>query len=43
MIAIGATGTLTGEVLAEPGWELPTQLAGAPIRLFTPYWPRVPE
>jgi quinol monooxygenase YgiN len=37
MEAILATGSLSGELLGEPSAELRTQLAGSPVRLFTPF------
>jgi hypothetical protein len=35
--AILATGSVHGELLGEPSAELRAQLAGSPVRLFTPY------
>jgi hypothetical protein len=35
--AILATGSVSGEVLGEPSAELRANLAGSPVRLFTPY------
>ena len=35
--AIFATGSVHGELLGEPSAELRAQLAGSPVRLFTPY------
>ncbi len=35
--AILATGSVSGELLGEPGAELRGSLAGSPVRLFTPY------
>jgi quinol monooxygenase YgiN len=32
-----ATGTVAGELLGEPSAELQSMLAGAPVRLLTPY------
>jgi hypothetical protein len=37
MQAILATGSVSGELLGEPSVGLRTQLAGGPVRLFTPY------
>ena len=35
--AILATGSVSGELLGEPSAELRANLAGSPVRLFTPY------
>jgi len=35
--AILATGSVSGELLCEPSAELRANLAGSPVRLFTPY------
>ena len=35
--AILATGSVSGELLGEPSAELRTKLAGAPVRLFSPF------
>jgi hypothetical protein len=32
-----ATGSVHGELLGEPSADLRAQLAGSPVRLFTPY------
>jgi hypothetical protein len=37
MQAILATGSVSGELLGEPSVGLRAQLAGGPVRLFTPY------
>ncbi len=37
MEAILATGSVSGELLGEPGADLRAQLAGGPVRLFTPF------
>ena len=37
MEAILATGSVSGELLGEPGAALRAQLAGGPIRLITPF------
>lgn len=37
MEAILATGSVSGELLGEPSAELRAQMAGSPVRLFTPY------
>jgi quinol monooxygenase YgiN len=37
MEATLATGTVEGELLGEPSPELRANLAGSPVRLFTPY------
>ena len=34
--AILATGSVSGELLGEPSADLQAQLAGGPVRLFTP-------
>jgi quinol monooxygenase YgiN len=36
MEAILATGSVSGELLGEPSGDLRAQLAGSPVRLFTP-------
>jgi quinol monooxygenase YgiN len=35
--AILATGSVSGELLGEPSADLRAQLAGSPVRLFTPF------
>ena len=35
--AILATGLVSSELLGEPSAELRAQLAGSPVRLFTPF------
>jgi quinol monooxygenase YgiN len=35
--AIFATGSVSGELLGEPSEELRANLAGSPVRLFTPF------
>jgi quinol monooxygenase YgiN len=35
--AILATGSVSGELLGEPSAELRANLAGSPVRLFTPF------
>jgi quinol monooxygenase YgiN len=35
--AILSTGSVSGELLGEPSAELRANLAGSPVRLFTPY------
>jgi hypothetical protein len=35
--AILATGSVSGELLGEPSEELKANLAGGPVRLFTPF------
>src|SRR6266516_1252937 len=37
MEAILATGSVSGELLGEPSADLQAQLAGGPVRLFTPF------
>jgi hypothetical protein len=37
MEAILATGSVSGELLGEPSADLKAQLAGGPVRLFTPF------
>ncbi len=37
MEAILATGSVCGELLCEPSADLQAQLAGGPVRLFTPF------
>ena len=37
MEAILATGSVSGELLGEPSADLRAQLAGSPVRLFTPF------
>ena len=37
MEAILATGSVSGELLGEPSADLRAQLAGGPVRLFTPF------
>jgi quinol monooxygenase YgiN len=37
MAAILATGWVSGELLGEPSAELKEQMAGSPVRLFTPF------
>ena len=37
MEAILATGSVSGELLGEPSAGLQAQLAGGPVRLFTPF------
>ena len=37
MEAIAATGSLSGELLGEPTAELRANMAGGPVRLFTPF------
>ena len=37
MEAILATGSVSGELLGEPSAELRANLAGSPVRLFTPF------
>jgi hypothetical protein len=39
MPAILATGSGSGELLGEPSADLQAQLAGGPVRLFTPLQP----
>ena len=40
MQAILATGSVCGELLGEPSADLQVQLAGGPVRLFTPFQSR---
>ena len=37
MEAILATGSVSGELLGEPSADLQAQLAGGPVRVFTPF------
>jgi hypothetical protein len=37
MRAILATGSVCGELPGEPSADLQAQLAGGPVRLFTPF------